>query len=525
MKSCREEPPQCARAVFGKEGSLRFLDALVAGAPLPMARVDLKGSIIFANKAALDFLEYPLDELRQLSFAQFAHPEEPEDDSRLFSDLVCGKCERYSVWKRYVTKNGKDVWAHVHASLLRDDQRRPAAVWVVCEDVTEQRRVEESLLASESRYRSLFEHSGVPMWEADHSRIKRFLGERGLTTGAAVRDFLLGDRKSLTECLRLVRVLDVNQAAVEFYEARDKAELMQSLSLILPEGDAPAIVEQIAALADGRRSFEIEAKSFSLRQKRLIHLNRMTVPPGFEDTWSRVLFSIVDIGERMMYERNLLKYQEELRSLSAQLLSAEESERRRIAEGLHDDVAQTLALSKIKLEILKKKLRPAEQQQAVDELLGLLAKALASVRSSIFEISSPILYELGPGPAIQWLCERVQEEHGLKVECRGGLGDLSNELSVYFFQSVRELLRNAVKHAGADRVEVDMQVDGREACVTVKDNGIGFKEDALRRETSKSFGLFNLRERTSWLGGVMEIRAEQGTRVTLRVPTSTRKGL
>jgi signal transduction histidine kinase len=154
----------------------------------------------------------------------------------------------------------------------------------------------------------------------------------------------------------------------------------------------------------------------------------------------------------------------------------------------------------------------------------LVEEAMHEARALTFDLSPPILYELGLWPAIEWLCERMQQEHGLRLEMRGtaALPGVPEELGVLLFQSVRELLLNVARHAGTDRARVLLEADEEEVRITVADHGRGFEsaeQSAPRRERGR-FGLFSVQERLNHWGGRLELDSApgEGTRATLVAP-------
>ena len=150
--------------------------------------------------------------------------------------------------------------------------------------------------------------------------------------------------------------------------------------------------------------------------------------------------------------------------------------------------------------------------------------AIADLRSLTFELSPPVLYELGLEPALQYLAEQMEREHGVPVQYRddGLEKPLRDDLRVTLYRSVRELLVNAVKHARASQLKVSVSRLGDRIRILVEDDGVGFDSGILevRSPAGGGFGLFSIRERLSCVEGRMEIdsRAGSGARITLTVP-------
>ncbi|MCH8333513.1 sensor histidine kinase [Candidatus Sumerlaeota bacterium] len=233
---------------------------------------------------------------------------------------------------------------------------------------------------------------------------------------------------------------------------------------------------------------------------------------------------MIDITGRKRGEESILHYQDQLRALAAELSRTQDRERRRLAEALHDQIGQTLVLTRMKLGALKKASSPEERTSLSDEIDRLIQTAISEARSLMHEISPQILYELGFNSAIDWLAERIERQYGLICSIDHDLPSvqLSEETKVALFQSVRELLINVAKHASASRATLRLQSDNGNIRVEVQDDGKGFNlpDEALASPPEGGFGLFSIRERLRPLGGTIVVHSSpgQGTRVTLTAP-------
>lgn len=232
----------------------------------------------------------------------------------------------------------------------------------------------------------------------------------------------------------------------------------------------------------------------------------------------------IDITERVRAEEALVAYQQELSSLAAELSLAEERERRRIAGELHDQIGQSLAFVKLGLSSLAQGCLPAGLAGQLGKLDDVVGCTIQDVRSLTFQISPPLLYEVGLEAALEALGERFQNEHGFRVAFRddGVPKPLDSEVGVTLYQVVRELLVNSAKHAAASLVTIAVSNACGTVEVVVEDDGCGFQavNDPQRREKKGSFGLFNIRQRIGYLNGEVRIDSTVGvgTRVTVRVP-------
>ena len=221
-------------------------------------------------------------------------------------------------------------------------------------------------------------------------------------------------------------------------------------------------------------------------------------------------------------------------ALAAELAMAGERERRRIAVDVHDTLSQSLVLAKIKLAALAKRAKdgeaPARMAAGLQEVTDIVGEVLSQTRTLTFELSPPVLYELGLDPALDWLAEHVSKRHGLDVRVQTGreLARLAEDKAVLLFQLVRELLDNAVKHAGARHVVIRPHRARGAVRVVVRDDGHGFDPALAERPSTRriggdggiGFGLFSIRARLQHAGGSLRITSRPGgpTEVTVVLP-------
>jgi two-component system cell cycle sensor histidine kinase/response regulator CckA len=168
---------------------------------------------------------------------------------------------------------------------------------------------EHSLRNEEERYRSLFENTPFPMWEEDLSRVKEYID--GLAAGGVVnlKSYLAENRAALTECVRRVKVLDVNRAARQFYGVEDKGELLGDLNRFFDERAYEVFCDEIAALAETNSMYQAEFQARTLHgDERTINMIVSLAPSPRQD-WSRVIVSFFDITDRKRLEEQLQQSQ------------------------------------------------------------------------------------------------------------------------------------------------------------------------------------------------------------------------
>jgi PAS domain S-box-containing protein len=230
-----------------------------------------------------------------------------------------------------------------------------------------------------------------------------------------------------------------------------------------------------------------------------------------------------DITERKLAQERILADQKLLRSLTAELVLAEEKERHEVATALHDSIGPLLAFAKRELGTLQKAvpLKIAEPLKNVSFNIG---QAITQTRTLTFDLSPPTLYTLGFETAVEELVEKFCKEQNLQVTYSNSdrQKPLTDHVKILLYRSIRELLINIAKHAKAKAVRVLLSRAGDDICVTVADDGVGFNVALFKSRSSRhsGLGLFSVKERLTHIGGSLKIESNRGkgTKITLTAP-------
>jgi PAS domain S-box-containing protein len=223
----------------------------------------------------------------------------------------------------------------------------------------------------------------------------------------------------------------------------------------------------------------------------------------------------------------------QLSQMASDLTLAEQRAREQIASTLHDGLQQMLVMAALNLErqLKLETERGSAPSEPLAEAKTQLDEAIEAARSLSFELFPPVLQHSGLPDALAWLGRWTQAKYGLEVKVTAdpAANPARKDVRTLLFESVRELLFNAVKHAQIDRVAVDLGVSSdNQLCITVSDQGIGFDPAGLgdrSRAGQVGWGLFSIRERMALLGGGLHIESApgQGSRFRLMAPgASTR---
>jgi PAS domain S-box-containing protein len=498
---------------------------------------DTKGFNTYVSSASERIFGFKPEEMIGMHFSQLLSPSSKQKAIQRFSEDVKGFRTSDFIQLEAVKKGGSRVFIELNpTALIRDGisfgtqgiirdvtdrikaqqelqkthdqlesrvQQRTAelagAVEKLQNEIAERRRAEDSLRQAEERFRTIFENAVVGIYRTTPD------GRILMANPAIVK--LMG-YNSFDELSR------VNLEKDGFDPSTPRSTFKQ---LIERDGSVSGL-ESIWLRRDGSRLYVLE-NAFAVRDIR-----------------GNILYyegTAQDITKRKQAEEKLMLYQQQLRSLASQLSLAEERLRRKIATDLHDNISQNLAISKMKLEALAQSVN-SQQAKSLKEVTDLLAQTIEVSRSLTFEMSPPVLYELGFIPALDWLASQTRQRFGIETEFidDGKSKPLVLDVSVLLFQSVRELVNNVVKHAKARNLKITASRVRSNICITVEDDGLGFdmarvisdRERSTRKDASdyspRGFGLFNIRERLDHIGGSIEIHSKsgRGTRVTLIAP-------
>jgi len=168
-------------------------------------------------------------------------------------------------------------------------------------------------------------------------------------------------------------------------------------------------------------------------------------------------------------------------------------------------------------------------RQKINEIMEMLSDVIQDTRNMTFEISSPLLYEVGLPAALESLAEQILKPHDIAVDFKAiGSPDnkLDRDINVLLYQMTRELLINVVKHAEATRVSIRVHFGKNKVRIVVEDDGRGFDDQKKRDSKCRGFGLFSIKERLYSIGGSIQIISEpgRGTIVSLVAPTGKDNG-
>lgn len=217
-------------------------------------------------------------------------------------------------------------------------------------------------------------------------------------------------------------------------------------------------------------------------------------------------------------EAHRLSYQARLRALAAEISLAEERERRRLANELHEQVGQILAAAQIKLGALAAEVQSPAGLAALQEAREHVDSSIRYIRSLTGELSPPVLYEMGFAPAVVWLARQIRDQHGIEVELQQHpiAWPPCDDNQILLFIIFRDLLTHVAGQARPREIKIVMRTEGKILLIRVEHDGLEVGDGG----EPPGFTLFSIRERLDRIAGTVAVEATpgRGAVITLKVP-------
>lgn len=405
--------------------------------------------------------------------------------------IQTGLMRPYDLLFRNLAQSKDELKRH-HDELEKRIEDRTAAlsraVQELKREITERKQAEEALAESEQKYSTLVE---------------------GALTGVYIEQ----DGK----------IQFANQKFAEIYGySRDEIVGIANWKLVHPDDGLKVQEIRKRRLRGKGAPWEYVARGLTKDGTTIQVMRRNTLMKYRGRT--AILGNIADVTRQKQMEAALRESEKELRLLSSQLLSAEENERKRIAQDLHDSIGQSLSAVKFRVEGAMNLIGRGSVEGAANSLeavMSLTQETLEEVRRIVMDLRPSTLDDLGILPTIAWFCREFQATYnGIRIEQKISIqeNEVSESLKTVIYRVLQEALNNIAKHSQADLVRFSLRKTDRTIEMEIEDNGRGFNlERRVSKEASKrGVGLGSMRKRTEFLGGAFSITSSEWGGTTIR---------
>lgn len=509
------------------EETLTEMNLALAHAMPGISQIDGSGIFRYVNDNYANLLGYNPSELIGLSWEKTVFPADLAIAQGAFETMLnTGKGEFEA---RAVRRDGSIFYKHV--LMVKADPMKNLGISHHCfmRDITERKETETSLQVSEQSIRELYEitSSQASTFDQKIRDLLRLGCKRlGLPIGTLTKR--VGDN------LELEFLLSPDKTWVE----RALVPICQSFCGITIGRTEPLIFEDVgktewknsaAYLALGLEAYigtqvMVGAQVYG----SLCFLDRHPYPGKYTDAEVHFLQLMARwIGgelEREQTQEALHEANERMRTLSHQLLTIQETERRQLAHDLHDEIGQTLTAVKINLQTLNQQHSIQAAQGLISDSVEILDKMLTHVRELSLDLRPSMLDDLGLVAAVRWFVNRQAERAGWEAEILidDTLPVLTTEYATASFRVIQEAITNIMRHAQATHVQVEIHVNQETLEILIKDNGVGFDSVTVmaRSASGQSFGLLSMHERVRFLNGklIMTSQRGKGTQILAWLP-------
>ena len=319
------------------------------------------------------------------------------------------------------------------------------------------------------------------------------------------------------------RITDINTEALLAYGWAAEELIGQPVKDLMPISCHEDVEKSLAKCLNGESAHNIESQRLHKSGRVRPVLMTVSLITNGQREAAGVAILTRDITALKEAEGVIHRYRYQLQSLAAELTRTEERERHRLADTLHDELAQQLVTCAMKLSLVDPSTLSADSAQHIRDVRELLDGAQRYTRTLMTQLSPTVVYDLGLVPALESMAHDLYQQYELRVHVESSVETVEpdDDVAIFLFRSIRELLTNVIKHSKVQEATVALDRVGGKLRAVVVDRGTGFRtEEWLRSSKLDHFGLFSIRERLEARGGSFLISSAvgEGTRVELHVP-------
>jgi PAS domain S-box-containing protein len=407
------------------------------------------------------------------------HPSERELIVKNFEEALLSNQKKLIDEYRFHTENGG--WMNVYGRTLIERNAEGKAIRLIGSmmDVTESKKIEDAIKASEEKYRTLVEQASDAIFISN-------LDGRFLMVNSSLCKLSQYTEKEILQLnfYDFVIADDLEKNPFHFEELK-KGKTVLTERLIKAKNNSTICVE----------------------------INAKLLKDG------RLLVFVRDISDRKKAEEEIKETTGQLRRLTAHLQDVRDLERRRIGREIHDELGQQLTAVKMDVVWIEKKcpVDATEVKNKIRNIIDLLDNTNQSIRRILIELRPDILDDHGLLEAMEWQGRQFTSSTEIPIQfyTSGSEIDLPEQFSTCIFRVYQEALTNIMRYAQAKKVLISLSLRKKFILLIIEDDGKGFNMEKLKN--SKSFGILGMKERVLSLNGKFELDSKPGMGTKIRI--------
>jgi PAS domain S-box-containing protein len=511
-----------------KDKAQRYLD--VAGVMLVV--IDADQTVALINKKGCNVLGYSEEEIIGKNWIDMFVPERMHSGIKsVFTKLMNGDIAPAEYFENPVlTKMGMERTIAWHNTLLTDEFNNITGTLSSGEDITERKKAEEALKQARSELEIRVKERTAELTKVN-KKLKREIVERK-RSNEALRESEERYRKLVEDTPALIcRFLAdgtlsfVNSSYCEYFK-KDRSELVGAdFFQFIPTEYQEKVRTHFESLTPKRPVTTYEHQVVSPAGEVL--WQRWTDRALFDENNTLIEYQSIgyDITDRKQTEEALRTSEKQLSFLSTQLVTAQEDERKHIAQELHDSIGQILTTVKFGVERTAHDVSQVSAESSVvtslESLVPIVQNGIEEIRRICSDLWPFILDDLGILATISWFCREFQKVcSDIRIDKHIDIeeNDIPDNLKIVIYRILQEAVNNIVKHSNADYVRCSLEKKRGRIELSIEDNGKGFDMEGIRyKDTSKrGFGLASMKKRTEMSGGSFAIESERRSGTTIR---------
>lgn len=454
-----------------------------------VTHVGLDGRWLRVPPTLCELLGYSEEELLSGTFKDVTHPDDVQSDWSQCLRLISGEIKSFDLEKRFLHKDGHIIWVYLNCSVVEDDHGSPVQFLTYIQDITDRKVAEQSLQLSNTRNRAILR--ALPDMMFLHTKDGVYLDYYARDAGS----LLVPPQSFLGKNMRDVLPAGLVEQIVECIRRLGGTE-------------EPQVLEYSLQIAGEKRHFE--ARIVGAEGENILSIVR-------DITENRRATDALHLGEEKLLQSN-----RQIRTLAARLITAQESERRRISLLLHDDISQDIAALGVTISRFKRNLPDSTgpMREELDRLGKHIYDLTTEVRQLSHQLHPDVLEHVGLVSALELQVAEFGHEEQIQANFSAEVrrDPIPLDVSEGIYRVALEALRNVSRHSGARSANVSLSEADGFLTLKVSDSGQGF--DVEKARAGSGIGLVSAEERMKLLQGTFEIKSNpsMGTTLVARVP-------